>query len=119
MYAGPVGAPLYCSTPQTPYTFSTDTQPWIALPLRDYQSGAVECGDLYYLKFENGRTLMARALDAGPLSLYCVEQPDGSCARIGMDVPAHLWPLDGISGWVEMYPISQWARQWRNGWDDG
>jgi hypothetical protein len=30
-----------------------------------------------------------------------------------MDVPFHLWPLEGTSGWAEVYPISQWAREWR------
>lgn len=113
MYGGSFeGGPLFCSTPSEPLFFSTDTQPWIALPIEDFTSGKVMCGDLYYLRFENGQTLMARALDAGPFAMYCVRQVDGSCPSIRMDVPVYFWPVDGISAWVEAYPISQWAREW-------
>jgi len=112
MYTGPVGAPLYCSTPSNPLTYSPFTTPFIALPAKLYQSGAVECGDLYLLRFADGTTITARAYDAGPLSLYCVMQPDGTCPPIYADVPRHLWPVEGISGWVEVSPISQWARKW-------
>ena len=112
MYLGPVGGPLYCSTPANPLSFTTQ-QPikWIALPVEDYQSGAVACGDLHYLKFADGSTLMARALDAGPFAMYCVKQPDGSCPSIGVDVPGYFWPVNGTSATVEMYNIGRWARE--------
>jgi hypothetical protein len=70
----------------------------------------VQCGDLMYLRFSDGDTLQARALDAGPFASYCVMQPDGSCPNIGMDVPAHLWKAKGISGWVEVINLSALRR---------
>ena len=58
-YAGAyVGQPLYCGG-----TYAETTAPWVALPIQDK---TWECGDLIFLRFENGDTLMARALDAGP-----------------------------------------------------
>jgi hypothetical protein len=110
VYLGPIHSPLYCSTPYAPLVFSPETTPWIALPIEDYLDGSVVCGDLYYIRFSDGSILMARALDAGPFAMYCVRQADGSCPSIALDVPGHLWPVEGISGPVEVYPISKWAR---------
>jgi hypothetical protein len=105
---------LFCSTPSNPLYFSPDMQPTVALPVGDYyRADGVQCGDLYYIRWENGHTLMARAYDAGPFALYCVKQTDGTCPNIGMDVPSLFWPLEGTSGWAAVYPISQWAREWR------
>jgi hypothetical protein len=112
MYAGSPGAALYCSTPTEPLIFSAETTPFLALPVEHYLDGSVQCGDLMYLRFPNGSTLLARALDAGPFASYCVMQPDGSCPNIGMDVPAHLWSVEGISGWVEAVNLSAFAREW-------
>jgi len=112
MYAGALGAPLFCDTPAQPLTYSPHTTPFIAVPVKDIKSGKVVCGDFYLLRFSDGTTITARAYDAGPLSLYCVMQPDGTCPPIYADVPRHLWPVEGISGWVEVSPISQWARKW-------
>ena len=104
---------MYCSTPTRPLTFSTTTPPWVALPVEDYQSGAVQCGDLIHLRFENGATLTARAYDAGPFSRYCVEQPDGSCPSIDLDVPNLHWPAgEDLSAPVEYVNLSQVAREW-------
>ena len=112
MYAGSfVGQPLYCSTPQNPLYYSPETTPFIALPVEDYQSGAVRCGAPYHIRFADGSTLTARAYDAGPFSRFCVRQADGSCPSIGVDVPVYWWPVEGISGWVEITPITQWARE--------
>jgi len=115
LYLGPVGAPLYCSTPDNPIAYSPETTPFVALPVRDYDAGSVQCGDLVYLRFSNGSTLMARALDAGPFSRFCVVQSDGSCPSIGVDVPSYFWPVNGISDQVELYNISAYARASRAG----
>jgi hypothetical protein len=60
--------------------------PWVALPA----GGDWQCGDLIFLRFEDGKTLMAHALDAGPFLYNCVETPDG-CLPIVADVPAEHW----------------------------
>ena len=104
------GQPLYWSTPQTPICYDITTPPWIALPAEHYRDGIAQPGDLFYIRFPDGSTLMARALDAGPFASYCVEQPDGSCPDIGMDIPDHLWPVGGLSAWVEVYNVSAAAR---------
>ena len=111
MYLGPVGAPLYCDTPLNPLAFSPDTTPFIALPVEFYLDGSVQCGDPFVLTFADGTILVARAYDAGPFSRYCVLQPDGSCPSIAADVPAHLWPVEGISGFVKIQPLEEWAAQ--------
>ena len=98
-YAGAyVGQPLYCGG-----IYDESTEPWVALPIQDE---TWECGDLIFLRFENGDTLMARALDAGPFGDNCVMQVDGSCAPIAVDVPHHLWPADGLSASVCMTNIT-------------
>ena len=98
-YAGPyVGGPLYCGG-----VYDLQAAPWIALPT----GGAWECGDLVYLRFEDGSTLMARALDAGPLGLYNVQGQ-----AIIADVPAHLAPF-ALSGPVELYNFGEAARSCR------
>lgn len=109
MYAGPyVGMPLYCSTPQNPLFFDDTTPSWLALPVEDYVSGAVECGDPYEITFHlpdgTTQTKVLLALDAGPFSKYCVRQADGSCPHIAVDVPLPFWPVElegNISAWVE------------------
>ena len=103
---GRVGQPLYCSTPDAPLYYDTTYPPWLALPIEHYQDGRAQCGDLLYIRFSDGSTLMARAYDAGPFASYCVKQADGSCPSIGLDVPAHLWPVGGLSAWVELYNVS-------------
>ena len=100
------GEPLYCSTPETPLFYDTALTPWIAFPDEDYLSGNVQCGDLFYIRFPDGTTLLARALDAGPFASYCVQQADGACPPIGLDVPEHLWPMDERSAFVEVYNVS-------------
>ena len=95
-YAGPyVGQPLYCGG-----TYDLQADPWIALPLGDDW----QCGELAYLRFEDGSTLMARVMDTGPLGQYNVQGQ-----RILADVPAHLAPFK-LSGPVELYRIGEQAR---------
>jgi len=79
MYAD-VG-PTYCG-----YHTDSIAEPWIAMPL----GGDWQCGDLVYMRFYDGSTLMARALDAGPFLHHCVETADG-CLPIVADVPARWW----------------------------
>jgi hypothetical protein len=97
-YAGPyIGQPLYCGG-----VYDLQADPWIAMPIG---GGGWECGDLVYLRFADGSTLMARAMDAGPLSLYNVEgQP------IIADIPAHLAPF-ALSGPIELYNFGEAARR--------
>ena len=64
--------------------------PWVALPVETYGADW-QCGDLVYLRFYDGQSLMARALDAGPFLYHCVETVDG-CLPIVADVPAEHWP---------------------------
>ena len=63
--------------------------PWVALP---YETMGLDWQlyDLIYMRFENGKSLMARALDAGPFYYHCVETADG-CLPIMADVPAEHW----------------------------
>ena len=79
MYAD-VG-PTYCGQ-----MTGSIAEPWVALPL----GGDWQCGDLVYMRFDDGQSLMARALDAGPFLHHCVETPDG-CLPIAVDVPAEHW----------------------------
>ena len=116
MYAAPfIGQPLYCSMPDNPLYYSPSTPPWIALPVEDYQSGKVQCGDLMYIRFKlsdgSTSTLMARALDAGPFASYCVRQLDGSCPSIAADVPVYWWPVEGISAWAEVIDLTAEAEK--------
>lgn len=97
IYAGQyVGQPLYCDQGQG-LIYADSTVPWVALPVdADWQ-----CWDLIHVSGIDANTgrpwsLMARALDAGPLSAYCVETPEG-CASIAVDIPAHLAPFTGLS----------------------
>ena len=116
MYAGPfVGQPLYCSTPDHPLTYSPSTPLWIALPVEDYESGKVRCGDLMFIRFHlpdgTTTTLLARAYDAGPFASYCVMQLDGSCPSIAADVPVYFWPGEGISVWAEVIDLTAEAEK--------
>lgn len=119
VYAEPyVGRPLFCSTPEVPLYYAPTTSPWVALPFRDYGI-TWQCGDLIYLRFANGDTLMARALDAGPFGAYCVMQPDGECLDIVADMPIY-WTDAKLSMVGEAINISAVARACRErGWCDG
>ena len=102
VYAEPyIGQPLYCGG-----LYDVDMSPWIALPVgTDWQ-----CGDPVRLRFEDGSTLTARAMDAGPFGAFCVKQPDGACLPIIVDIPAHLAPFP-LSGPVELNNLGEAARK--------
>lgn len=90
-----IGHPLYCDG-----TYDLDAEPWIALPI----DSDFVCGELAYLRFEDGSTLMARVMDAGPLGQYNVQGKP-----ILADIPVHLAPF-ALSGSVELYRIGAQAR---------
>lgn len=70
---------------------------WVAVDVGEYQAGRVHCGDLLQVDFGDA-TLMAYALDAGPLADYRVD----GLGTIGVDVPAHLWPVQGMAAQVRV-----------------
>lgn len=59
------------------------------------------CGAPVRLEFEDGRVVQARALDAGRLRGYYVEQW-GAERPIVVDVPQHLAPFRGLSAPVRV-----------------
>ena len=100
-YTATPAAPLFCGG-----TFATTSAPFVALPVA-YHGTGWQCGDLVYLRFADGSTLMARARDAGPLSRYHIADAPG--VPIVVDVPAH-WAPFRLSGGVEMYNVSAAVR---------
>lgn len=85
--------------------------PWVAVDVRWYETGRVHCGDLLSVDFGEGptgpRTLRAYALDAGPLGDYQVT----GLGTIGVDVPAHLWPLQTRAAIVKVVNLTARCRQ--------
>ena len=81
--------------------------PWVAVDVRWYETGRVRCGDLLVVDFGGGRTLRAYALDAGPLGQYQVQ----GLGTIGVDVPAHLWPLRTRAAVVTMRNMTAECRR--------
>ena len=114
VYAGQyVGAPLFCSTPHTPLFYDTATPPWVAFPLRQFQTGAVQCWDLVHVRPANGPSFMAYVLDAGPFGAHCVMDGD-HCDPIVVDAPQHLATWKGTSAHVEVINLSAVARRLRD-----
>lgn len=95
------GLPLFCATYSEPATFSPDAPPWIALDVSLYHSGLIECGDPVLVIFEDGSRLTLRALDAGPLDQYCVEDMSG-CVPIVGDVPEPHWTQPYIGAYARV-----------------
>ena len=91
LYAGQyVGRETYCGMPYGS---------GIALPVETHGT-EWQCGDLMYIRFEDGLTLMARATDAGPFGYHCV-MSSGDCLPIVADIPADMWQHgDAISARV-------------------
>lgn len=104
MYAGVVGAPLYCDTWDTDLAYAETTLPWVAIDVNLY-GGWASCGDEILL-LGDGWSLLARAWDAGPLSRYYVAD-FGPSLRIIADVPKHLAPFPGLSSKVTMVNLSR------------
>jgi len=94
IYLAAPGAALYCDCNDDLIVGKVSVA-WIALPVELYDDGGWECGDLLYVHGEWGGFL-ARALDAGPLSQYYVEQWGAHTPIVG-DIPAHLAPFEGLS----------------------
>ena len=108
-------SPLFCSTPQTPLFYDTAAPPWVAFPLRQFESDAVRCWDLVYVRPTNGAAFMAYVLDAGPFGGHCVM--DGArggggshCDPIVVDAPEHIATWTGMSAHVEVVNWSAVAR---------
>ena len=97
--------PLYCDRGHG-WTYAETTTPWVALDVRHYHTGAVRCGDLVMLRFPGGQVLTARALDAGNLERYHVQDH----GPIVADIPEHLAPFDGLSAPVILVNRSALAR---------
>lgn len=61
------GQPLYCGG-----VYAEETGPWLALDVREYESGRAKCGDVFLITFGDGSTMLARARDAGYLADYTI-----------------------------------------------
>ena len=88
--------PLYCDrTGDLLYNVQTlDTTPWVALDVRLYEQGFVQCGDRVLIELENGTTIAAFALDAGSFEGHLfLERP------VVVDVPAILLDRLNIPYW--------------------
>lgn len=79
---------LYCG-------YSEADTPWVALSVDLYETGAVRCGDAVVVEFPHGEVVEAKALDAGPLYKYYIEDyPD---LPLLVDMPEVIWPLPVLS----------------------
>ena len=102
VYIASASASLYCGLP-----VSQTTEPWIALP----PSPSWQCGDLHHLSFTDGTSLMARALDSGSFSTYCV-QSGSTCSPIVADIPLRYAPFPGLSvGVLQLTNITAMVRE--------
>ena len=54
------------------YKYEPETGPWLAIPISWYREGKADCGDWFLVEFSDGSTMMARALDSGPIDNYTV-----------------------------------------------
>lgn len=103
-YTDEYTGPLYCDRGEG-LTFSRETEPWVAVADWMYQTGLIKCHDLLLITFEDGTTLSAKALDAGPFSKYWVE--DFKNLPIIVDIPEHLWPFKTMSGIVKVLNLER------------
>lgn len=111
-YVAVVGSALFCGGTYDP------AEVWIALPFGEYGQ-TWQCGDLVVLWFPGetaaeGILLTVRVRDTGPFGANCVMQVDGSCIRIGVDIPRQAFPLHPArSARVVITNISALAREGR------
>lgn len=98
--------PLYCWGQYDEHTLQA-TQ-WVAVDVREYQSGRVRCGDTLLICFDSG-CVKAHALDAGPFKGYFIEDyPD---LPILVDFPREQWPIVGdMSAVVNILNLSKTER---------
>jgi len=82
-YVATVGAPLYCGGAYDP------AEAWLAVPVEHYESGEVECGDVFAV-WVDGHLRYLPALDAGAFGPYCVVDA-GKCVDIVADLPRHVF----------------------------
>lgn len=101
MYIGVVGSPLYCDNDGT-MKYCNEGLPWVALPVGKYGEWA-ECGDEIVLHGDDW-SIQARALDAGPLSDYYIE--DFPELAIIADVPEIHSPFRGLSSRARMINVT-------------
>jgi len=77
------------------YRYEPETGPWVAVDISEYTSGATRCGDTIIIIWDNGETLVARALDSGYLDY-------------------RLWPDKSRPVWDTGLPmIADLPRYWR------
>ncbi len=98
-----IGGPLFCGG-----TYDINAEPWVALDINQYRNGSAECGDLILLTFPDGKYIIARAMDAGTLSRFHVD--DWGPIPIVVDVPMHIKTFNGLSLPVKMYNITAGCR---------
>lgn len=103
-YTGPVGAPLYCDN-GSGYVYDSDAPPWVSLSEHLYESSWANCGDTVKILFEDGTSLVAIAMDAGPLQDYHLEESPE--LPLLVDVPEHLWPRETMSAQVKVLNLTE------------
>ena len=111
VYTGTIGAPLYCDTTNTEYSFHPDQPAFLAWPF-DVAGG--ECGDTILVTV-NGKKHWYKALDSGHFGKHCVVQPDGTCARIAVDIPMFFAPFEGLSHVAKVVNVSEEWRKFNKG----
>lgn len=80
------GNVLYCG----PYYIESN-EPWVAVDVNLYKSGAIKCGDIVDVVTPSG-SLRAKAMDAGYLDKY----------GFIVDIPKHLSPFNSLSSKATM-----------------
>jgi hypothetical protein len=98
-----IGGPLFCGG-----IYDINSKPWVALDINQYLNGSARCGDIILLQFPHRKYILARAMDAGPLRGFHVEQ--WGPIPIIVDVPEHIKTFKGISSPVKMYNITAGCR---------
>lgn len=108
-YVADDDAPLYCDRffSEEELRYGKEERPFVAIDAGAYGQLA-ECGDWLYLRFGDGRYLIARALDAGHLAGVKVDTTaDGRRdTDILVDVPARWMPGDLVSKKVSVVNLS-------------
>lgn len=104
------GGPLYCLGKYDESTLQTLS--WVAVDVREFQSGKMICGDQLLICFEEGICVIHSALDAGPFEGYYVtDHPE---LPILVDFPEEQWPIPGaMSGVVEVLNLSELERRFQ------
>jgi len=88
-YLAATGSPLYCGG-----EYGVGGA-WLAVPVEQYRSGEVRCGDLFAV-WADGDLRYLPALDAGPFGAYCVMDGE-DCHPIVADLPRHVYAGPGLS----------------------